>query len=262
MRQRMNPERIGMRLGQRAEELFMPNLSERAMVAEIMDSDTIDLDTFRAYLVDLARVNRLTLAYRPTLAFLDRLVGAGRMPKDRPLVVFDIGSGYGDMLRQVDRWAARRGIAVKLVGIDLNPWSSRAATEVTNRDRPIRWVTANVFDYRPEEPADVIISSLFTHHLDNAALVRFVTWMQENAGTAWFVNDLHRHPLPYHGFRVLSRAMRVHCFVQHDGPISIARAFSVTDWEMALARAGVPPGAAAVRRYFPFRLCVERMVKR
>ena len=165
----------------------MPNLSERIMMPELMDSEETDLDTFRACLIDLARVNQLTLAYRPTLNFLDRLFNSGRLPKDRALVIVDVGSGYGDMLRKVDRWAARRGINVKLIGLDLNPWSARSATEATPKNHPIRWVTANVFDFRPDEPIDVIMSSLFTHHLDNASLVRFVAWMEANAGTAWFV---------------------------------------------------------------------------
>jgi 2-polyprenyl-3-methyl-5-hydroxy-6-metoxy-1,4-benzoquinol methylase len=237
----------------------MPNMSERVMTPELMDGEETDLDTFRACLVDLARVNQLTLAYRPTLTFLNRLLNSGHLPRDRAVVIVDIGSGYGDMLRKVDRWAARRGIKVKLIGLDLNPWSARSAAEVTPKDRPIRWLTANVFDFRPEERVDVIMSSLFTHHLDNAALVRFVVWMEANAGTAWFVNDLHRHPLPYHVFRFLSRALRFHDFVQHDGPISIARAFNAADWRLILARAGVPAGAAKVRWYFPFRICVERV---
>jgi SAM-dependent methyltransferase len=236
----------------------MPNLSERIMVPELMDSDAIDRETFRAYLIDLARVNRLTLAYRPTLSFLNRLAASGRIPKNRALVIVDVGSGYGDMLRKIDRWAMRRGIKVKLVGIDLNPWSASSAEEATAKGRPIQWVTANIFDYRAEECADVIVSSLFTHHLDNSSLVRFVTWMDANAGIAWFVNDLHRHPIPYHVFRFLSRTLRLHDFVQYDGPISIARAFHAADWRLVLARAGVPAGAAKVRWYFPFRMCVAR----
>jgi SAM-dependent methyltransferase len=237
----------------------MPNLTERVIEPELMDADDTDLDTFRACLVDLASVNQLTLAYRPTFSFLNRLVDSGLLPKRRPLVIADIGSGYGDMLRKVDRWAERRGVAVKLTGVDLNPWSARSATEATAKDRPINWVTANVFDYRPAERPDVVLSALFTHHLDTPSLVRFIAWMEANASIAWFVNDLHRHPLPYHVFRFVSRALRYHYFVQHDGPVSIARAFRAADWRQMLASAGVPSGAAKVQWYFPFRLCVERV---
>jgi 2-polyprenyl-3-methyl-5-hydroxy-6-metoxy-1,4-benzoquinol methylase len=237
----------------------MPNLAERVMVPELMDDDGTDLDTFRACLVDLANVNRLTLAYRPTISFLDHLVRTGRLPKRRPLAIVDVGSGYGDMLRKIDRWAKRRGVAVKLTGVDLNPWSARSAEDASPEGCSIRWVTANVFDFRPQEQPDVIISALFTHHLDTPSLLRFITWMEANAALGWFVNDLHRHPIPYHVFRLLSRALRYHYFVQHDGPISIARAFNTSEWQQMLASAGIPIGAAKIDWCFPFRICVERL---
>ncbi|HVV93653.1 MAG TPA: methyltransferase domain-containing protein, partial [Hyphomicrobiales bacterium] len=170
----------------------MPDFSRRARLAEWMDDPATDYPTFRACLADLARVNRLTLAYPPTLAFLDRVVRAGLVPRRRPLAILDAGSGDGDMLRAIDRWARRRGIAVALTGVDLNPWSARAAAAATPPGRPIAWITSDLFAYRPAAPPDLVISSLFTHHLDDGALVRFLAWMEANAATGWFVNDLHR----------------------------------------------------------------------
>jgi hypothetical protein len=240
-----------------------PDFSRRSDLTELMDSDETDFATFRACLVDLARVNTLTLAYRPTLQFFDRLAKSQSLPSDRVVVVVDAGSGFGDMLRVIDRWAKRRGVKVDLTGVDRNPWSARAAIEATDRKRAIRFVTANVFDYRPPPRGiDVIISSLFAHHLDEVSLVRFVSWMEATAEVGWFVNDLHRHPVPFHLFRAFSRAMRFHRFVQHDGPISIARAFDAADWRRVLESAGVAAAAAQVRRVFPFRLCVSRLKER
>ena len=163
------------------------------------------------------------------------------------------------MLRVIDRWAARRGLRVELTGVDLNPVSARAAAEATAPGRPIRYVTADVLDYRPPGPIDIVISSIFTHHLDDASLARFVAWMEANTAIGWFVNDLHRHPLPYHLLRWSAWALRFHYFVQHDGPISILRAFVPADWQRILAAAGVAPGAAEIHHRFPFRLCVERV---
>lgn len=236
-----------------------PDFSRRSTAAELMDDNGTDLDTFRACLVDLAKVNQLTLAYRPTIAFLDRLARSKALPRDRPLSIVDVGSGYGDMLRKIDTWATRRNIPVSLTGVDLNPWSARAAQEATKPGRPIEWVTANVFDYRPQAPIDVIVSSLFTHHLDADAVARFVSWMEATAGIGWFINDLHRHAIPYHVFRAFSRALRYHQFVQHDGPVSIARAFDFADWRGSLAAAGLTPGAATIEWRFPFRICVARV---
>lgn len=145
------------------------DFSRRNALTELMDADT-DYATFRACLVNLAQLNRLTLASWPTLQFLNRLARSGRLPRDRTISIVDVGSGYGDMLRVIDRWAARRGFRVDLTGVDLNPYSARAAAEATPPDRPIRYVTANVLDYRPPGPIDLVISSIFTHHLDDAAL--------------------------------------------------------------------------------------------
>jgi len=235
------------------------DFSRRNVLTELMDSGETDFATFRDCLIDLAKVNRLTLAYRPTLRFFADLARTGRLPRDRVVFVVDVGSGFGDMLRKIDGFAKRHGLRLDLTGVDLNPWSAPTAAEVTPPDRPIRYVTANIFDFSPPQPIDIVVSSLFTHHLDDVSLTRFVAWMEANSTIGWFVNDLRRHRLPYHAFRFASRALRFHHFVQHDGPISIARAFDVHDWRDTLAAAGLARGAAEFHPRFPFRLCVARV---
>ncbi|MCG7362406.1 methyltransferase domain-containing protein [Roseomonas sp. ACRSG] len=236
-----------------------PDFSRRSSAPELMDDASCDFETFRGCLVDLARVNRLTLAYRPTLGFLEELRRAGRLPHGRALRILDAGSGYGDTLRQVARWAARHRVAVALEGVDLSPWSARAARDATPAELPIAWHTADVLRYRPEAPVDLVISSLFTHHLEDAGLLRFLRWMEGTASLGWFINDLHRHPLPYHVFTHASRLLRMHRFVRHDGPVSIARGFVPADWERLLTEAGIASGAAVISRWTPFRLCVARL---
>ena len=234
------------------------DFSRRNNLSQLMNSDDTDFETFRACLVDLSKVNILTFAYRPTLRFFEHLARSGRLPADRTITVVDVGSGFGDMLRKIDRWAVRRGYKLDLTGIDQNPWSARAAEEVTAPGRPIRFVTANIFGYRPESQVDIVISSLLTHQLEDTSLIRFISWMEANAAIGWFVNELRRNPLPFHLFSVSSRAMRFHKFVQHDGPISIACAFNIGDWRRLLYAAGVSPGAFEISRMFPYRLCVSR----
>ncbi|MDR4305025.1 methyltransferase domain-containing protein [Chelatococcus sambhunathii] len=233
------------------------SIDARSRAPELMDDHAVDYETFRGCLADLARVNAMTLAYRPTLAFLDRLRGERRLPEGRPLTILDVGSGYGDTLRVIARWARRRGVPVALTGLDGNPWSARAAAEATPADLAVSWVTSNVFE--SSERADVILSSLFTHHLDDRELARFLAWSEDAASVGWFVNDLRRSRFSHAGFALASRLLRMHPFVRHDGPVSIARAFVEADWRAALAGAGVPERDVEVRRWFPFRLCVSRV---
>lgn len=231
------------------------DFARRSHEPEWMDGEDVTEADFAACLADLATVNTVTLARPPTLRFVEAALD--RRPGE-VLTLVDVGYGAGDMLRAVQRMAARRRRAMRLIGMDINPRSLPAARALTplgvGPDMAIDYRTGDAM--RLDEPVDLVISSLVTHHMDDGEIVRFLRWMEETARVGWFVNDLHRHALPYHGFRLLSAAMRWHRFVRHDGPLSIARAFRRGDWARLLAEAGV---AAEVRWRFPFRLCVERL---
>ena len=49
---------------------------------------------------------------------------------------------------------------------------------------------------------DVVICSLLTHHLTDPQIVQFLQWTERTTRRGWFVNDLHRKPVPYHLFRL------------------------------------------------------------
>lgn len=231
----------------------MNDLTVRAEGEELMDADDLDPATYAAVVGDLARVNRVTLAARPTLAFLDRAITGKR------LRLLDIGFGDGDMLRRIAHWARRRGVEAELVGIDLNPRSAPAAAAHTPASLPIRYVTGDYADLAGQG-WDAIVSSLVAHHMTRAQLVAFLRFMAAEASAGWFVNDLHRHRLAHLGFPWLARAARWHPIVRHDGTLSIARSYRPDEWPALLAEAGIED--ARVFRAFPFRLCVERLCGR
>jgi SAM-dependent methyltransferase len=233
----------------------MPDLTHRVEprdLAEWMD-EPCSYEDFRRCLLDLRQVNRLTLAYRPTLDFLNRLVA--RKYVSQPLRIVDVGSGGGDLLRRVERWAHKRRIAVHLTGIDLNPYAARAAQEFTSPGSAIEWITGDALSH--DQPVDIVLSSLFTHHLAEPEIVRFVTWSESVARCGWFVNDLAREPLPYRLFGPWASLMRWHRFVRHDGPVSFRRSFREADWQRLLEAAHV--NDAVLTRWTPARLCVERL---
>ncbi len=237
----------------------MADFSARSRLPELMDDPFVGFDDFQACLVDLARVNRLTLAYRPTLHWLESVV---RQHPGRMIRVVDAGAGYGDMLRVIARWAARRGHVVEMWGIDHQPAARRAALAATPADMPIHYVTGDIFTTELPAPPDLVISSLFTHHLSDAELPPFLRWMEDTATLGWFVNDLRRHPLAYHGFRSVIGLGNWHRFIGHDGAISILRGFTENDWRGLIAAAGLDPRTIDITRWFPFRLCLGRLRNR
>jgi hypothetical protein len=233
----------------------MRDLSVRASDSEWMDGDEVGADVFAACVASLATVNTLTLARPPTLAWLGR--ATARLDPAAPFTVIDVGFGDGDMLRAVRRWADRRGLDPELIGYDLNPRSAPAASGRTDPGLRIAFRTGDAF--AGAEPVDFVISSLTAHHMTDDELVAFLRWMEASASRGWFINDLHRHPLAYHGFKLLAGLARFHPFVRHDGPISVARSFRRADWLRLLARAGIDARVVDIVWRFPFRLCVERL---
>lgn len=226
-------------------------LAERLHADELMDDPALDPGTYQAVLGDLARVNRATLAYRPTLDFLARAVGS----RSR-FTLLDVGFGDGDMLRVIARWAERRGLAVELTGIDLNPGSKAAAETKASPGTPIRYLAGDYAELAGER-WDFVISSLVAHHMSRPELVAFLRFMEQEARAGWFVNDLHRHGFAYLGFPLLAAAMGWHPIVRRDGQTSIARSYRPSEWPAILAEASLE--GACVRRRFPFRLCVEKI---
>ncbi|WEJ98946.1 MAG: methyltransferase domain-containing protein [Candidatus Sphingomonas phytovorans] len=226
------------------------NLAIRAIADELMDAEDLDAATYAEVVGDLAKVNVVTMAARPTLDFLARGMG-----DNRHFRLLDIGFGDGDMLRRIARWAKKRGIAADLIGVDLNPRSELAATAHTPADMGIRYVTGDYADFAGGE-WDFIVSSLVAHHMTHAQLIAFLRFMEVESRRGWLVNDLHRHGFAHWGFPILARIAGWHRIVRLDGTLSIARSYRPSEWPEILAEAGVE---AKVYRAFPFRLCVEHL---
>ena len=226
------------------------SLAGRAIAEELMDAEDLDAATYAEVVGDLATVNVVTMAGRPTLDFLARATRG--MTSFRLL---DVGFGDGDMLRRIARWARKRGLAAELVGVDLNPRSELAATAHTPADLGIRYVTGDYADFAKGD-WDFVVSSLVAHHMTHAQLIAFLRFMDTESQRGWLVNDLHRHGFAHWGFPILARIAGWHRIVRLDGTLSIARSYRPAEWPPILAEAGVK---ARIHRAFPFRLCVERL---
>jgi SAM-dependent methyltransferase len=230
------------------------DLSVRADLPELMDAPDFDIAEYNRCLADLAKVNKLTLTHRSTLQFLRK--ATRRLAPGAKISILDIAFGHGDLLRAIARWAAECGFQARLSGVDLNPRSAAAARAATSAGDQIDYLTANVFSYTPLVKPDFIVTSQFTHHLTDSDIVKLLRWMDDTAVAGWHIADLHRHAIPYYGFRLLCRLMQWHRIVRYDGTVSIARSFRKTDWQNYLAQAGIP---ADITWHPLFRYAVARL---
>jgi SAM-dependent methyltransferase len=234
-----------------------PFASLRAPIEAEEEMDAIELAPARyaRVLADLSRINGLTMAPRPTLGFLDRIRARG--VGTRPWRILDVGYGAGDMLARIADWGAKRGVALDLAGVDLNP-KSEAVAAVRLGERA-RLITG---DYRglAGHGWDIVISSLVTHHMTAAQRTDFLRFMETEAARGWLVNDLHRRRLPFAGYPLLATLAWVDPIVRRDGQLSVGRSFRRAEWQAMLNEA-LPDTASECRifRSFPYRLCVERI---
>ena len=255
-----------------SQQHFLHRADPRSL-PELMDAPA-SLATLRGCLRSLESVNRLTGSYRPTLHFLARALARAnarhlRFTPERPLRLLDLGSGGGDTLVRIGRWAAVRRIPVHLTGVDLNPQSAILARETELRRsshhprlrpaEPIQWLTADALTLSLPEPPHLIVSSLFFHHLEDAQIRSVLRWQHTSATLGWFINDLARSARAARLFFLLGRIWRWHPFVQHDGPVSFHRAFRPADWHRYLSEAAIPSAQVRLLPAHIGRLCVESL---
>jgi trans-aconitate 2-methyltransferase len=93
---------------------------------------------------------------RPALDLLDRI------PLAAPAVVYDLGCGAGNVTRLLrERWPE-----AEVTGVDGSPAMLAAAAGVASG---IRWVQADLRDWTPPRPADLLFSNAALHWLDDHA---------------------------------------------------------------------------------------------
>ena len=203
-----------------------------------MDDLTLATDDLRQNLDELETINTWLGGYQPVLDALRRL--RPRLATGQPLRLADLGSGGGDTLRHIARWARQKTISVQLTGIDANPFMLEYATAKSQQYPEISYRQFDIFS--PEfqkQPYDILTCSLFCHHFTDEALVTLLRQWQAQAQVAVIINDLHRHWLAYHSIKWLTRLLGGSYLVRHDAPMRVARAFRRADWVALLVRAGI-----------------------
>lgn len=230
--------------------------SRRSGASEWLDDADLHPAELERVLRDLARFNGSMLGHRPIMTWLRRATKSAA--KDQQLTLVDVGCGYGDLLRAIRRWSRKRGLDMRLIGVDLSRETIRIAQAATKDADAIDYQTADIFDFHPAMPVDFVVSSLLTHHMSDDMIVKFLRWMEKTARKGWLIYDLQRHAVPYHFIGLMGRLMRLHRNVIQGGRISVTRSLTRTEWNERLDAAGIARGAVALR-WFLFRYAIGRL---
>ncbi|MBS1599263.1 MAG: methyltransferase domain-containing protein [Bacteroidetes bacterium] len=209
------------------------DFSSRSYEKELLDRTDIPFEAIERNMHELDVINTYLGGHGITIDGLRQLIN-----DKKEINICEIGCGGGDNLIAIQKWCAKKNILVKCIGIDINPdCISTAKSKADNGESD--FIVSDYKEYIFDRKPDIIFSSLFCHHFTNDELILMLQWMQSNARTGFFINDLHRHMLAYHSIKFLTRLFSKSYLVKNDAPLSVRRGFIRRDWKDLLTMAEI-----------------------
>jgi ubiquinone/menaquinone biosynthesis C-methylase UbiE len=222
---------------------------KRSTAREMMDSPDNPRELLEDDLRNLRIINRYLGNYRAVLGGLARLI---KEQKLRRFSLLDVGTGSADIPARIASWARRNHLAAQLIGLDPEPVTLRAAVNQT-RDYPEIALVRGDGRTLPfaSDSVDFVLSSQMLHHFSEDDIINLLRSWSRVARRAIIVCDLVRHPVAYHGIRLVTKAFTRNIMTRTDGPLSVQRAFTLEEWRELFERAGIGPFRVFPK--FPFR---------
>jgi 2-polyprenyl-3-methyl-5-hydroxy-6-metoxy-1,4-benzoquinol methylase len=211
----------------------MIDLRHRSYQKELMDGDDIPFDAMAQTLKELNIVNTRLGGHAITIQGVKTLWNG----KD-PVTICEIGCGGGDNLFAIYNYYQKKGIAVKLAGIDMNPACIDFARQQYPQ-LPCHWICSDYALVKFEERPGIIFSSLFCHHFTDEQLVPMLQWLKQNSTKGFFINDLQRHWLAYYLIKYITKFFSRSYLVKNDACLSVARSFRKKEWKQLFRDAGI-----------------------
>jgi 2-polyprenyl-3-methyl-5-hydroxy-6-metoxy-1,4-benzoquinol methylase len=209
---------------------FFISTKQRTDKEEIMDDFSIGGDLLRDTLDKLENINRWLGGNKSTLRGVEIILK--KHPKEQEISIVDIGCGHGDILRDIANFGRKKGYKMSLLGVDANPAAIAYANELSTEYSEIKFKTEDIFSEEfKNRKIDVVIATLFFHHLKEKQLVSFLKQTVNQSKIGIVVNDLHRHKLAYYLFMLLSVFIRNKMIIE-DGLTSVLRGFTRKDLEI------------------------------
>jgi ubiquinone/menaquinone biosynthesis C-methylase UbiE len=236
---------------------FLPPLARAAGVLEIIDGPPVPFKEMACCMMDIARVNGLFGGRMITMIHVKRLLAA--LPADRLITVLDVGTGAGDIPRELVRWARRQGRRIRVFALDRDAATLQIAAQVVRAYPEISFLRGDALalPIRPEA-VDLTISAMTLHHLEPDAGVQYLAEMDRAARVGFVVNDLVRSRIAHWVVWLITRFITRGAISRHDGPLSVKRSYTPREVSGLCEQAGLK-GVEVVHHWPYFRFCAVRV---
>ncbi len=229
------------------------NLRQRVLEPEDIDDPALEKEQLFGALRGLTTINFLSASAGSVWKPMLRLAGELRLDRLR---ILDVATGGGDIPLALWQKGKRAGLRLEIVGIDI----SERALEFAQRQcagcgSDVRFEQWNILQDGLPEGFDVIVSSLFLHHLTNDQAGQFLAAAAVATKRLVLVNDLRRGryglTLAYFAGHVLSSSP----VVRLDAIRSVRAAFTMQEALAMAEAAGMK--RATVHRRWPARYLLQ-----
>ncbi len=229
------------------------DLTIRHRRRELMDDPALDVAEHIRALQGLARINRLSRSDAILWPAIAELV---RDARETPLRVLDLASGGGDVVLALAARAAAVRLNIEFEGSDVSADAVRFATaKAAERRTATHFEVLDVLNEPIPDGYDIVMCSLFLHHLEDEQAVTVLSKMAVAARRRVLVNDLIRsragYLLAWAGCHLLSRSP----IVRYDGPVSVAGAYTIAEISSLADRAGLE--GVRLSRHWPCRFLLS-----
>ncbi|MGN6730554.1 MAG: methyltransferase domain-containing protein [Candidatus Binatia bacterium] len=222
----------------------------RSTEPEMMDLPDQPRELLTEDLRNLRLINRYLGCHRNVLRGLARLVSSKKL---RAFTLLDVGTGSADIPEVIVRWARRKHVTARIAALERDPVSVEEAAEQTLKLPEVTVIRGDGIA-PPFNAAsfDFILASQLLHHFSDSQIIAALRTWARLARCAIIVNDLVRHPLAYHGIRLVTKTFTRNEMTRTDAPRSVERACTISEWRELFRRANI--GTFSVQRTLPFRV--------
>ena len=208
----------------------------RSNQKELLDETNIQHVLLFKNLRELDILNRTTGGHAVTLKGIKQLV----TDHTKIYHIVDLGCGSGDSLRAIADWARKNNFKVQLTGVDRN---DGVIVYLKKHCSTYPEITGVILDYRDfldrNTSVDIVLCSLFCHHLKEHELTKLFTYFREKVTTGFIINDLQRNWMAYYSAWFFTRLFIGSRLAKNDGPVSVLRAFKVSELKHLLEKTNI-----------------------
>jgi SAM-dependent methyltransferase len=231
---------------------LLSGLAQRQLEPEDMDDPRLDSPLLLGALRGLTTINFLSASARIVWSPIARL--AGELKTDR-LRVLDIATGAGDIPRALWKKSQRAGLRVEIHGLDISERSLAFAREKIPAGAPLQFSQLDALAEPLPAEYDVIMCSLFLHHLTEESAVLLLQKMAAAARHIVLVNDLRRGRDGLLLAHLAGRFLSTSPVVRIDAVRSVRAAFTLGEAQTLAAKASLV--GATISRRWPCRYLLQ-----